>query len=166
MQIKVQGVMSDRYVVTCNGRRVPLKPVKGKAKDEMVAGIRYRAWQPPTALHPTIGVHAPLVFDLIDTWEGRSVGGFVYHVSHAGGRNPETLPVNAFEAEGRRVARFWEHGHTPSLLASAEPSWSPSAVTHSFQSAQSASEYVVPDEESSNPDYPNTLDLRRQPNFK
>ncbi|MBB1279595.1 transglutaminase family protein [Pseudoalteromonas sp. SR45-1] len=166
VQIKVQGTMSDRYVVTCNGRRVPLKPVKGKAKDEMVAGIRYRAWQPPTALHPTIGVHAPLVFDLIDTWEGRSVGGFVYHVSHAGGRNPETLPVNAFEAEGRRVARFWEHGHTPSLLASAEPSWSPSAVTHSFQSAQSASEYVVPDEESSNPDYPNTLDLRRQPNFK
>ncbi|MEJ6120616.1 transglutaminase family protein [Vibrio sp. 2-Bac 85] len=166
VQIKVQGTMSDRYIVTCNGRRVPLKVVKGKAKDERVAGIRYRAWQPPTALHPTIGVHAPLVFDLIDTWEGRSLGGFVYHVSHAGGRNPETLPVNAFEAEGRRVARFWEHGHTPSLLPSDQPSWSPSAVTHSFQVANSVSEFVVPEEESVNQDYPNTLDLRRQPAFK
>jgi len=166
VQIKVKGTMSDRYVVTCNGRRVPLQTVKGKSKDEMVAGIRYRAWQPPTALHPTIGVHAPLTFDLIDTWEGRSLGGFVYHVSHAGGRNPETLPVNAFEAEGRRVARFWEHGHTPSLLASSEPSWHPSAVTRSFNSAGVVSEFVVPEEESVNSDYPNTLDLRRQPRFK
>ncbi len=166
VQIKVQGTMSDRYIVTCNGRRVPLKAVKGKAKDEMVAGIRYRAWQPPTALHPTIGVHAPLTFDLIDTWEGRSLGGFVYHVSHAGGRNPETLPVNAFEAEGRRVARFWEHGHTPSLLSSDEPSWTPSAVVHSFKNADSVSEFIVPEQENINQDYPNTLDLRRQPAFK
>lgn len=166
VQIKVQGTMSDRYIVTCNGRRVPLKTVKGKAKDEQVAGIRYRAWQPPTALHPTIGVHAPLTFDLIDTWEGRSLGGFVYHVSHAGGRNPETLPVNAFEAEGRRVARFWEHGHTPSLLKSDQPSWYPSAATHSFQAADTVSEFVVPEEESTNQDYPHTLDLRRQPAFK
>ena len=166
VQIKVKGTMSDRYIVTCNGRRVPLKAVKGKAKDEMVAGIRYRAWQPPTALHPTIGVHAPLTFDLIDTWEGRSLGGFVYHVSHAGGRNPETLPVNAFEAEGRRVARFWEHGHTPSILASDQPAWSPSAVTHQFHNADKVSEFVVPEEESTNEDYPNTLDLRRKPAFK
>lgn len=166
VQIKVIGAISDRYIVTCNGRRVPLRAVKGKAKDEKVAGIRYRAWQPPTALHPTIGVHAPLTFDLIDTWEGRSLGGFVYHVSHAGGRNPETLPVNAFEAEGRRVARFWEHGHTPALLASDEPSWSPSAVTRTFTTAEHVSEFVVPEDESVNEDYPNTLDLRRQPNFK
>jgi len=166
VQVKVQGTMSDRYIVTCNGRRVPLKAIKGKAKDEMVAGIRYRAWQPPTALHPTIGVHAPLTFDLIDTWEGRSLGGFVYHVSHAGGRNPETLPVNAFEAEGRRVARFWEHGHTPSLLNSDKPNWSPSAVTHSFKNADVVSDFVVPEEENINQDYPHTLDLRRQPAFK
>tara|TARA_R110001583_G_scaffold7720_3_gene37855 strand:+ start:29435 stop:32743 length:3309 start_codon:yes stop_codon:yes gene_type:complete len=165
VQIKLIGAISDRYIVTCNGRRVPMKAVKGKAKDEMVAGIRYRAWQPPTALHPTIGVHAPLTFDLIDTWEGRSLGGCVYHVSHAGGRNPESLPVNAFEAEGRRVARFWEHGHTPSLLSSDEPSWTPSAVTHSFSNA-GVSEFVVPEEESTNEDYPNTLDLRRKPAFK
>ncbi|WP_435235844.1 DUF2126 domain-containing protein [Psychromonas sp. PT13] len=166
VQIKVTGMVGERYIVTCNGRRVPLKAVKGKAKDEMVAGIRYRAWQPPTALHPTIGVHAPLVFDLIDTWEGRSMGGFVYHVSHAGGRNPESLPVNAFEAEGRRVARFWEHGHTPSLLASGGPSWTPSAARHHFETAETVSEYVVPPEESINADYPSTLDLRRQPSFK
>ncbi|WP_372882803.1 transglutaminase family protein, partial [Psychromonas sp.] len=166
VQIKVQGMVGDRYIVTCNGRRVPLKPVNAQTKNEMVAGIRFRAWQPPTALHPTIGVHAPLVFDLIDTWSGRSLGGFVYHVSHAGGRNPETAPINAFEAEGRRIARFWEHGHTPSLLASALPTWSPSAVNHSFQQTEAVSDFVFPEEESINQDYPNTLDLRRQPTFK
>ncbi len=166
VQIKVQGMIGDRYIVTCNGRRVPLKPVNAQTKNEMVAGIRFRAWQPPTALHPTIGVHAPLVFDLIDTWSGRSLGGFVYHVSHAGGRNPETAPINAFEAEGRRIARFWEHGHTPSLLSSPLPTWSPSTVNHSFQKTEAVSDFVFPEEESINPDYPNTLDLRRQPTFK
>ena len=110
LQIKVRGLTDPRHVVTCNGHRVPLYPTG--TNGEFVAGVRYRAWQPPNCLHPTIGVHTPLVIDLYDTWTCRSAGGCQYHVSHPGGRSYETFPVNAAEAETRRHSRFFAFGHT------------------------------------------------------
>lgn len=133
VEIKVRGLTEPRYVVACNGRRVPLAPTG--VQGEFVSGIRFRAWQPPSCLHPTVGVHSPLVFDLIDTWNGRSLGGCTWHVAHPGGLNPVTFPVNAFAAESRRVARFLPIGHTPGPCP------------------------VPPAEQ--NPAYPFTLDLRR-----
>jgi uncharacterized protein (DUF2126 family)/transglutaminase-like putative cysteine protease len=133
VEVKLSGAMGERYVMTCNGQRVPM--TETGTQGESVAGIRYRAWWPPSALHPTIGPHVPLTFDIYDTWSERSVGGFRYHVAHPGGRNFEVFPINAYEAEGRRLARFDRQGHTPARF--------------------------VPKTPPANPDYPLTLDLRR-----
>jgi uncharacterized protein (DUF2126 family) len=115
IQVKVDGMTDPRHVLLCNGHRVPLHPTG--TIGQFVAGVRYRGWQPASCLHPTVGVHSPLVFDLVDTWNGRSVGGCTYHVAHPGGRSFSTFPVNALEAESRRVARFFGMGHTPGLMS-------------------------------------------------
>ena len=135
-QILVAGATADRHIVTCNRVPVPLHPTgePGLA----VAGIRYKAWKPPLGLHSTIAVHAPLVFDLVETWNGHSLGGCTYHVAHPGGRNLERFPANANEAEGRRNSRFQPFGHTPGPIDVAPP-----AGTGILQG------------------YPRTLDLRR-----
>lgn len=114
LQVKLKGLPPQRYMLTCNGVPVPLQAT-GRV-GEFVAGVRFRAWQPYNCLQPTIPVHAPLVFDLLDTWMQRSLGGCQYHVAHPGGRNYETLPVNANEAESRRMARFFRLGHNPGAL--------------------------------------------------
>jgi len=133
LQIKVTGMIGERHAVACNGWKLPLHSTG--TEGEYVAGVRFRAWAPPSALHPTIPAHGPLIFDLVDTWSNRSVGGCTYHVAHPGGRNFETLPVNSHEAEGRRLARFEPFGHTSGRFEPTDP--------------------------GINPDFPRTLDLRR-----
>ncbi len=132
LQVRVKGLAPERNVVTCNGFSLPLQPTG--TQGEFVCGVRYRAWQPPRCLHPTIPVQAPLVFDLIELASQHSLGGCTYHVAHPGGRNYETFPVNSNEAEARRRARFFAMGHTPGSPLT------PVAVD--------------------NPDFPSTLDLR------
>ena len=115
LQVKVTGLAPDRFALTCNGRRIPLRSTG--TVGEFVAGVRYKAWAPPSALHPLIPAHSPLVFDLVDTWMKRSMGGAQYHVAHPGGLSYETFPVNAFESEARRLGRFVRMGHTPKQVA-------------------------------------------------
>ena len=115
LELKVTGLNGNRHVITANGHALPLQPT-GRI-GEFVCGVRYRAWQPPSALHPTIGVHVPLTFDIVDNWLQRSMGGCRYHVAHPGGRNYEDFPVNAYTAESRRLARFSSFGHTPGRMS-------------------------------------------------
>ena len=155
IQVRVRGLTDSRYIVTCNGRRLILHNTG--TRGEYVGGIRYRAWQPPSALHPTIGVHSPLVFDVIDTWNERSVGGCTYHVSHPGGRSYDTFPVNAYEAEARRTSRFGTDGHTPSTI---QPQPTGPAAGRFVAGGTSPGPTDIPPEET-NTEYPYTLDLRR-----
>jgi uncharacterized protein (DUF2126 family) len=140
IQVRLTGLPPDRYALTCNNQPVPLRSTG--AVGEFIAGVRYRAWQPPAALHPNIGVHSPLIFDLIDTWMQRSMGGCQYHVAHPGGRSYSTFPVNSFEAESRRLARFFRTGHTPGAV-------------ENWDSAPAGAGLAA------DPDFPFTLDLRR-----
>jgi len=111
IELSARGLIEGRHALTVNGRTVPLQRVGPEGAQ--VGGVRYRAWKPSSCLHPTIDPHVPLVVDLVDTWNRRSIGGCQYHVAHPGGRNHETFPVNAYEAEARRLARFFRMGHTP-----------------------------------------------------
>jgi len=129
------GARADRYAVACNGYLLPL--AETATQGEVVAAVRFRAWPSAQGFHPTIAPHAPLTFDIVDTWTGHSIGGCRYHVAHPGGRNYQTLPVNALEAEARRLARFEPMGHTPGAFAIKV------GGVH--------------------PDFPLTLDLRRVP---
>lgn len=156
LQVRLSGLTEGRYVLACNGRRVPLRAT-GK-KGEMVGAVRYRAWAPTSALHPTLGVNTPLVFDLIDTWNGLSIGGCSYRVSHPGGRHYDTLPVNSNEAEARRVNRFWDHGFTQGVLTP-PPAFS---ALRTFYEHEQVPRPMAPPEEEPGDEYPHTLDLRRK----
>ena len=134
LQVKVNGMTGGRHFVTVKGRKLPLRPTG--VKGEFIAGLRYRAWLPHACLHPTVGVHTPLVFDVYDSWNRRALMGCTYHIAHPAGRNYDTFPVNSYEAEARRLARFEPIGHTPG--------------------------WYQPPVEPPNPEFPWTLDLRRR----
>jgi uncharacterized protein (DUF2126 family)/transglutaminase-like putative cysteine protease len=133
LQAKVSGWVDERYVLSCNGAALPLQ--KTEVPGEYVAGVRFKAWNPYSAMHPTIQAQVPLIFDVYDKWSGRSIGGMSHHVAHPGGRAYDDFPVNANAAEARRRSRFFNIGHTPGPREAPEP--------------------------VQGPEYPRTLDLRR-----
>jgi len=160
IQVKVKNFVNDRYVLTCNSIKVQLKPTA--VKGEYVTGIRYKAWNPYSALHPTIDTDTPLVFDIVDTWNKKSVGGCIYFVSHPGGRSYDNFPINSLEAESRRINRFWDFGqaqsdveHVPELKNEEDNS------VRNFEEKASSKrfKYKTLAEDA---EFPNTLDLRKK----
>lgn len=136
LELKLDGFDTTRFKARCNGINIPLHATG--VQGQYVAGIRFRAWQPPRCLHPTIGVHTPLRFELVDTRSHQSIGGCTYHVAHPGGRGTDRFPINANEAEARRDARFTLLGMTGGVIDGID----------------------VPPKPGPNP-YPVTLDMRR-----
>ncbi|MFA6196312.1 MAG: transglutaminase family protein [Sulfurimonas sp.] len=168
VQVKVTNFIPERYVLTCNSVVIPLSPTG--IEGEFVAGVKYKAWQPWSALHPTIGVDTPLVFDVVDKWNQRSIGGMSYFVSHPGGRTYDTFPVNSNEAEARRINRFWDFNHTQGEVEYV----SAALVKQSLVDVNGAKRAVLTKEKikdkkifhfqnvTPSMEYPNTLDLRRK----
>jgi uncharacterized protein (DUF2126 family)/transglutaminase-like putative cysteine protease len=157
VQVKLKGLNGSRYILLCNGNRVPLKSTG--IKGEWFCGIRYRAWQPPSALHPAIGLDTPLGFDLVDSWNSRSIGGCTYYVSHPGGRSYDSFPVNSYEAESRRTNRFDNISHTQDTL-SPRPYFS---HIRRYIEQNRLPFLCDPPPEPVNSEYPCTLDLRQFP---
>ena len=155
VQLKVTGFTEERYAVMCNGVRVPLRSTS--TKGEYVAGVKYKAWSPPSALHPTVGVDVPLVFDIVDLWNNRAIAGCTYYVSHPGGRAYDTFPVNSYEAEGRRISRFWNQGHTQQVFR-ARPYFT--GLERFLAQNEIPNYFDVPKSEIDK-EHPNTLDLRK-----
>ena len=156
LQLRVTGLTDERYKITCNGQALTLRGTGEHG--EFVVGVRYRAWQPPSCLHPDLPVNVPLIFDVIDTWKGRSLGGCAYHVAHPGGRSAEDSPVNANVAESRRLARFDSDMHTPSFIQN-------QLATHSsagyFNKTEAGEDLDQLKELPTHPEYPHTADLRK-----
>jgi uncharacterized protein (DUF2126 family)/transglutaminase-like putative cysteine protease len=167
VQVKVRDFVSERYVLTCNGVKVPL--VSTGVEGEYVSGVRYKAWQPHSALHPTIGVDTPLVFDVVDQWNRRSIGGFTYFVSHPGGRSYDTFPINGYEAQSRRINRFWSFGHSQGIIQEVA---APIRAQHYEATAEhlkgrmiesrKAGDHFYYQELPTSKEYPHTLDMRRK----
>jgi len=167
VQVKVNNFVPERYVLTCNGVAIPLSPTG--IEGEFVAGVKYKAWEPWSALHPTIGVDTPLVFDVVDKWNRRSVGGMTYHVSHPGGRSYDTFPVNSYEAESRRINRFWDFNHTQGSVEEIPPyvveqtlSGAAAETKRKVAQKHASDKVFVYQEMPVSIEYPHTLDLRRK----
>ena len=165
VEVKVSGINEERYAILCNEMRVPLRATG--TNGEFVAGIRYKAWAPPSAMHPTLPVDVPLVFDIYDLWNKKSIGGCTYHVAHPGGRNYDSHPVNSFEAEARRESRFFNFGHTQGdVMQTVE------TITQVVENAEGYrymdSEYtktienVTTEKEVPDKEFPLTFDLRKK----
>ncbi|MGE0051907.1 MAG: DUF2126 domain-containing protein [Arcobacter sp.] len=166
LQIKIQDFNEERYVISCNGVQVPLS--KTNVEGEYVSGVRYKAWQPWSALHPTIKVDTPLTFDIIDKWNTRSIGGFNYFVSHPGGRSYDTFPVNSYEAESRRINRYWDFNHSQGEVTPIEPKITGEANSvfaveaSRVMTSKTGSKKLYFHEMPKNKEYPHTLDLRQR----
>jgi len=159
VQVKLTNFVQERYTLTCNGIKVQLSNTG--TKGEFVAGVRFKAWEPWSALHATIKADTPLVFDVVDDWNQKSIGGCTYFVAHPGGLSYETYPINSYEAESRRINRFWDFGQ-PQNSEVAKEIVATSNITEKQVTSNVASKAFTYKELPVNQEYPHVLDLRKK----
>ncbi len=159
VQVKVTNFTEERYILTCNGVKVDLSGTG--TKGEYVAGVRFKAWEPWSALHPTLGVDTPLVFDIVDTWNKKSIGGCTYFVAHPGGRSYDSYPVNSLEAESRRINRFWDIGQPQAEVLPTELVATTNFTGRMVEPKQGSNTFAYK-EIPVNPEYPHITDLRKK----
>ena len=159
IQVKLKNFTQERYTLTCNGVKVEVSSTG--TKGEYVAGVRFKAWDPWSALHPTIGVDTPLVFDIVDDWNQKSIGGCTYFVAHPGGLSYDSYPINSLEAESRRINRFWDIGLTQD---DAQPKElvATTNIQGRMVKPKVGSNTFVYKEMPINPEFPHVTDLRKK----
>ena len=150
VQVELTGLTPTHHILVCNGRRVPLQPTRTRGR--FLAGVRYKAWNPPSSLHPTLWPVYSLVFDLLDARTGEVLGGCTWFPARPSLVGFSAAPAPVASGEPEREPHYRPQ-------AAVLPPWSPGGRFLPFGSG--ARKMPVPEAPWAGSRYKQVLDLVR-----